>query len=271
MKSFDRKAMPKRRTKNSRSNTAPPPAKLVTTSDDRELLPLYDYVRNGLYCEVESWVRNGNPVYNPESKKYPVIVYAARSGFYSMLKEFLRLDWRSCPKGLNKALEYSVRLGNVYATELLLNSGADPEFVCWEDVFYTRIPAMIMLFFNAKKSIRTLHRGLDSLEKNTAATVKNIYKSTQDIEASLFLAAKEALRRWHWEGCGHKVRDPNRTIAHNDKILGLLYWIGLDFEKRFPDDDQASSILEIAEDCGIDLKYRKKRKLKNETESGIFG
>ena len=252
--------MPKRRPKISRSTKVEQSTGLVITSDDKELLPLYDYVRNGFYCEVESWIRDGKPVYNPESRKYPVIVYAAHSGFYSILKELLRLDWRLCPKGLNKALEYSVKLGNVYATELLLNSGADSESVCWEDVFYPRKPAIVTLFFNAKKSIKTLHRGFNNLEKNTAATIRDIYKSTPDIEPSLFLAAKEALRRWHWEGCGHKVCDPNRTIAHNDKILGLLYWIGLDFNKRFPDVDQASSVLELADDFGIDLTYRKARK-----------
>ena len=34
----------------------------------------------------------------------------------------------------------------------------------------------------------------------------------------------------------------------------------LDFNKRFPDVDQASSVLELADDFGIDLTYRKARK-----------
>ena len=168
-------------------------------------------------------------------------------------------DFPKCGKrGLSPTLAYSVDLGHVCATKLLLDSGSDPESIRWDSVFYPRIPAIVTAFFKAEKSTRRLYCGLGYLDKNTAAVVKNIYNNSPEIEASLFLAAKEALRRWHWEMCGHHVVDQNRTIAHNAKIIGLLHWIGLDLDKAFPDVDEVISVREMAMEMGIELKQKKR-------------
>ena len=94
------------------------PSSIVATADDRDLLPLYDYVRNGLFREVESWIRDGRPIYNQESRKFPIIVYAARSVF-SILQELLQLDWKSCPRGLNKAAMSKMSCNNGPRTSFL--------------------------------------------------------------------------------------------------------------------------------------------------------
>jgi hypothetical protein len=220
---------------------------MMITKYDEKLKPLYELIKKGDYNAVVKWVKDGNPVYNPDSTKQSALYYASSYSMFSILEFLLSLDWSKYQKHLNTALQKSLSKSNADHILLLLDHGASVDSVRWSNIFDTFNRQIVLTFFEKDKPLTDLGRCLPNLNKTLAGALKEVFPHNPELENCLIGAMIYNLGEMYYS---YPKKDESnyytRATEEYDrywKQASLIRWIGCDIRKEIDTEDGRMSAL----------------------------
>lgn len=220
---------------------------VVITPYDEKLKPLIEAVRNGNLDFVRKWIESGEPIYNPKSRALSVLEIASESGFFSMLELLLSVGgWEQYATAMNSALRESVIDPHVDNARILLDHGADPNYVQWYSIFASHKRDLITAFLEHKKDTSDIDSGIDEIEWGTARALRDWFEQDRAMETPLLRKMIELLDEIYenstwYIGRNDDYKQSEQQIAaakHAERIFSLIRWIGVDARRSIVVDEK---------------------------------
>lgn len=215
-----------------------------------ELKPLNDLVRVGKLFEVQEWIAAGKPVfYSSEYRRRSPLEIAARIGFHSMVQVFAEI-WED-QATLDRALRRAVWENHPECAKLLVEKGADVNFVSLDSVAYTYDKELMELFLERGADIHECD-GLANAISGRTYPLSGVYKKFRTRIPGFDVQLAKALKHF---------------VTEEDlKWVSLSMWMGADPRLQVSDlrekvrGEEDTSAIEDAVERG-NLKILKTMKL----------
>ena len=219
---------------------------VVVTPYDEKLKPLIEAVRNGNLDYVRKWMESGEPIYNPKSRTSSVLEVASESGFFSMLELLLSVGgWEQYANTMNSALRDAVLYPHVDNARILLDHGADPNYVEWYSIFESHKRDLVTAFLEHNKDTSDIDSGIDEVEWGTARALRDWFEQDRSMEVPLLRKMIELIDEIYenstwYIGRNDDYKQSEQQIAaakHAERIFSLIRWIGVDVRRSIVVDE----------------------------------
>ena len=231
---------------------------VVVTPYDEKLKPLVEAVRSGNLDYVRKWMESGEPIYNPKSRTSSVLEVASESGFFSMLELLLSVGgWEQYANTMNSALRDAVLYPHVDNARILLDHGADPNYVQWYSIFESHKRDLVTAFLEHNKDTSDIDSGIDEVEWGTARALRDWFEQDRSMEVPLLRKMIELIDEIYenstwYIGRNDDYKQSEQQIAaakHAERIFSLIRWIGVDVRRSIvvdEDDGAKDSVFSAA-------------------------
>jgi integrase len=199
--------------------------------DDGPLAPIKDAVRAGKLTEIREWIQSGKPlVYPAGDKRYSVLEVAARTGFYAVVEELLKV-WTD-KSALTRALDRALQARHTQVATLLVKHGADVNRHWLSTIAEYNDPDLMRAFLDRSGDV-TKENDLAHAIAVGARPLARVFKeycakipggNIQLAMALRHFASKQSLR-WvslcAWMGADPRLRVPDLDPPHEEPSTAL--------------------------------------------------